>query len=211
MDAISAKNVFLFFAILTFAVAKIAFSSGVVNAAVEGSADAVKETKPASQSASDAEAAVEGKSVREAYQQRTAEFRPGNWSEVEKQLLTQLDSRRVELEKRRHALDEREAELQSKETALSSRLAELRSLTRKLSSKRKQQNHRYEARLEQLANVYGSMPPNEAAPLIAQLDDKIALALLERMPGKRMGQILSMMQQKRAVGLTVMLTERGSL
>ena len=52
------------------------------------------------------------------------------------------------------------------------------------------------------------MAPTEAAPLIAKLDDEIGLTLLERMPEKRLGQILSSMNQDRAIELTKRLTER---
>ncbi|MCB0358142.1 MAG: hypothetical protein KDD44_00845 [Bdellovibrionales bacterium] len=134
-----------------------------------------------------------------------------NVSESERQLLTDLDARRVELEKRRENLERREQEVAAQESELVARLTELRTLTRTLQENRKQLNHRYEARMEQLANVYGSMAPSEAAPLIAKLDDTIALALLQRMPGKRMGQILSLMEQQRAIELTKMITERGQL
>ena len=44
-----------------------------------------------------------------------------------------------------------------------------------------------------------SMAPNEAAPLIAKLDEKTALALLKKLPSKRMGQVLSAMDPDKAV------------
>ncbi len=134
-----------------------------------------------------------------------------NWSDLEVQLLTELDTRRVELERRKEALDTREGEVRGMEEALLERLAELRTLTRKLESARKERDQLYESRLEQLANVYGSMAPTEAAPLIAKLDQDIALGLLQRMPGKRMGQILSVMERERAVSLTKSLTERKTV
>lgn len=130
------------------------------------------------------------------------------WSAEDKELLTQLDARRVELEKRREMLDAREGEIKAQAQALSERVAELRSLTGRVSQSRQAVDLRHEERLEQLANVYGSMQPKEAAPLIAKLEDQIALSLLERMPAKRLGQILSLMESERAIELTKQLTDR---
>lgn len=127
---------------------------------------------------------------------------------MERELLTELDARRVELEKRKTQLDDRENQIREQSRALQERLGELRILTAKLSESRKESENQHDARMEQLSQVYSSMAPNEAAPLIAKLDERIALALLKRMPGKRMGQILSAMEQDRAVQLTKELTEQ---
>jgi len=130
------------------------------------------------------------------------------WSPAEKDLLTQLDARRVELERRKDGLDKREQELKNQAQVLTERLAELRGLTSKLQELRKERNNKQEGRLAQLANVYGAMEPSEAAVLIGRLEDAIALELLERLPEKRMGQILSFMEKGRAVDLTKLLTEK---
>jgi flagellar motility protein MotE (MotC chaperone) len=55
------------------------------------------------------------------------------------------------------------------------------------------------------------MAPKEAAILIAKLEPEIALSLLERMPGKRMGQILSLMDPARAIELTKGLSDKKQL
>ncbi len=52
------------------------------------------------------------------------------------------------------------------------------------------------------------MNPKEASLLIEQLDITIALGLLERMPEKRIGQILSLMSPDRALTITRMLSGR---
>jgi flagellar motility protein MotE (MotC chaperone) len=136
---------------------------------------------------------------------------PGTWTPAEKQLLTELDARRVELEKRRQALDQREEDIKNQGQALAERLAELKTLSTRMSQARKERDNQYEARMEQLASVYGSMAPNEAAPLVNKLDEETALALLKRMPGKRMGQILSLMDPERAVALTRTLSDKSKL
>ena len=57
-----------------------------------------------------------------------------------------------------------------------------------------------------LANVYGSMNPQEAATLIEKLDSQIALGLITRMPEKRIGQILALMSPEKALTMTKMLS-----
>jgi flagellar motility protein MotE (MotC chaperone) len=135
----------------------------------------------------------------------------GQWSDSEKQVLLELDARRVELEKRREGLDRREAEIRNQSLALADRLGELKTLTMRLNQVRQERNVQYDSRMEQLANVYGSMAPNEAAPLIGRLDDQTALAILKKLPTKRMGQILSTMDADRAVRLTKSLTDGSQM
>ncbi|MCC6955060.1 MAG: hypothetical protein IT290_13160, partial [Deltaproteobacteria bacterium] len=132
----------------------------------------------------------------------------GSLSPTERKLLLELDSRRVQLEQKKEALDRRELDLRNQSQVLSERLAELRSLTAKMSEAKKEKDHRYQTRLEQLANVYGAMSPEEAAGLVSRLEDDTAIELLQRMPEKRMGQILSFMDKDRAVDLTKILTDR---
>lgn len=137
---------------------------------------------------------------------------PVDASVTERQIFLELDNRRVQLEGRKDAaLDRRELDLRNQAQALSERLAELRSLTAKLADAHKEKDHRYESRMEQLANVYGAMSPQEAAGLIGRLEDPTAIELLQRMPEKRMGQILSFMDKERAVDLTRILTEHEAI
>lgn len=181
----------VFYAIVACGALKVAFSTGLVSATA---------TAPTSTSDQTTEASLS----------QNPEFAPGQWSPAEKKLLTQLDARRVELEQRNEQLDKREQELKLQSESLAERIAELKSLAAKIETVRLEQDHRKEARLEQLANVYGSMAPNEAAPLIARLDDELGLSLLQRMPGKRMGQILSLMDRDRAVALTRKLSDKAA-
>jgi flagellar motility protein MotE (MotC chaperone) len=132
-------------------------------------------------------------------------------SNAEKNMLLQLDQRRVELEQRKQILDDKERELQAQAQLVAEKVTELKALIAKLSTLRKDKDHKYEARMEQLASVYSAMAPNEAGSLISKLDDEVGLGLLERMPGKRMAQILGVMDQNRALELTKSLTSRKKL
>ena len=121
-------------------------------------------------------------------------------------ILTSLDSRRVDLEDRSKRLDTREEDIAKRDKEYVLKLSELRDLTEKLRIERDKSGKKDSAQLDQLANVYGSMAPQEAAKLIEQLDVTIALPLLQRMPEKRMGLILPMMSAERALVITRLLS-----
>jgi flagellar motility protein MotE (MotC chaperone) len=123
-------------------------------------------------------------------------------------LLQQLDSRRAELEERRKRLDAREEEMALRDREFAAKLTQIRDLTAKLRSERIQDDKKSEAKIEQLANVYGSMNPPEAASLIEQLDIVTAHNLIKKMPEKRIGQILALMSKERALQLTNMLSRQ---
>lgn len=131
------------------------------------------------------------------------------FSKEDLKVLTALDGRRVELEDRSKRLDDRQADLDKRDREFATRMTQLRELTERLNIERDKSDKKRSAQLEQLANVYGSMNPPEAAALIEQLDVQIALGLLERMPEKRIGQILALMSPARALSITKMLSSRA--
>lgn len=131
---------------------------------------------------------------------------PGQVPQVEMKTLTSLDQRRVELEERARRLDERESDISKRDKEYAVRVTELRELTDKLKIDRDKNEKKKSVQLDQLANVYGAMNPQEAAQLIEQLDVTIALPLLQRLPEKRMGQILPLMSPERALAMTKMLS-----
>jgi len=130
------------------------------------------------------------------------------WTKEQSKILISLDGRRVELEERSGRLDKREGDLVAKERELAIRLTELKELTEKLKIEREKGDKQRGTQLDQLANVYGSMNPPEAAHLLEQLDIQVALSLVERMPEKRMAQILALMNAQRALELTNLLSSR---
>ena len=130
------------------------------------------------------------------------------FSREEVQVLTTLDARRAELEERNRRLEERGRELDARDREFAARMTRIKELTDKLTHDREKNVQKRSAQIEQLANVYGSMNPEEAAKLIEQLDVTIALALIEKMPEKRIGQILAMMSPERALALTKLLSGR---
>lgn len=132
------------------------------------------------------------------------------WTKEEAKVLTSLDARRVELEERSARIEKREDEFNTRERELAVRLTELKDLSERLKLEREKGEKQRDTQLEQLANVYGSMNPPEAANLLEQLDIHVCLSLIEKMPEKRMGQILALMNPQRALELTNLLSKRKS-
>lgn len=133
------------------------------------------------------------------------------FSREEMRVLTALDERRKELEERNNRMDQRERDIELRDRELAVRLTQLRELTEKLRVEREKDEKKSNSQLDQLANVYGSMNPPEAAQLIQQLDVTIALALIERMPEKRIGQILGLMTPDKALAITRMLSGKAGM
>jgi flagellar motility protein MotE (MotC chaperone) len=131
------------------------------------------------------------------------------FSKEEVKVLTSLDSRRAELAERGKQLEERSRQLDQRDREFAVRVAQLKDLTDQLKTERAKNDKKRSAQIEQLANVYGSMSPQEASQLMEQLDVQIALSLIERMPEKKIGQILALMSKERALTLTKMLSGKA--
>lgn len=136
----------------------------------------------------------------EAYQARP------KFTSDEVKLLKSLDARRVELERRKEKFEREENRLKKMDREYAARLTEIRTITQKLQEDREKSSRKKNAQLEQLASVYGTMNPKNSAELIEQLDISIAKKLIERMPEKRMAQILALMSPDRALTITRMLS-----
>ncbi|MBP9837624.1 MAG: hypothetical protein KBC84_02820 [Proteobacteria bacterium] len=214
------KNYFFLTVIIAFAAAKVFLLSSNMNATAssikensESKLDSVNNETSTTSSERSADSAQSTNSIVASQSQLNVNKinQENTHSANERQILLELDNRRVDLDKRAEILNQKEAEIKNQSNSLAERLAELKSLSVKLSQVRVERDNQYEARLEQLSQVYGSMAPNDAAPLFAKLDEDTALMLLKRMPSKRMGQILSVMDSTRAVDLTRILTSKDRL
>lgn len=144
---------------------------------------------------------VEAKQVASAHVVPNAGF-----SKEQVTILTALDKRRAELEERQARLDSRSSDIDRRERELTLRMSEMRDITEQLKVDRDKSEKKRNVQIEQLANVYGSMDPKEAATLMAQLDETIALDLIRRMPEKRIGQILASMSPDKALVITRLLS-----
>ncbi|MBI5017368.1 MAG: hypothetical protein HZB55_18015 [Deltaproteobacteria bacterium] len=64
-----------------------------------------------------------------------------------------------------------------------------------------------DARLGQISKVYQAMKPKEAAQALEKMDDDLAVAILDRLPGRTVGKLFDVMDKSRVRQLTRRLQE----
>lgn len=62
-------------------------------------------------------------------------------------------------------------------------------------------------RATKVAKVYQAMKPKEAAQALEKMDDDLAVAILERLPGRQVGKLFDVMDKNRVRQLTRRLNE----
>lgn len=121
----------------------------------------------------------------------------------------ELDQLRKELERERQALDARAAELAKKERELQLREADLERRAQEL-ARREQELSGAAAREQyyrELVEAVAQMRPEEAAPIIEQLDLELARRLLGSMEPRQAGAILGRLDPQHASRLLAALNQ----
>lgn len=130
------------------------------------------------------------------------------FSEAEVQVLQELDGRRMELDRREQALELRERLVDLMENKLNNRVEELNALRAELNTMLANVSGKDDAELMQLAQMYANMKPAAAAVVLNRLDNPIVLDVLTRMPVKKSGKILEVLDPAKARFLSEMLATR---
>lgn len=132
-------------------------------------------------------------------------------SEPKAQVLQDLD-RQVEL--RRSEVSREEERLQAARAALEAVKIELRKEYEKLEALKKdieeqiaRRDKAVSQRLDQIAKIYQSMKPKEAASALEEMDDDMALGILDRLPGRTVAKLFDAMPKERVRELTRRLEE----
>ncbi|GAB4246428.1 MotE family protein [Deferrisoma sp.] len=126
-------------------------------------------------------------------------------------LLQELDRR---IEERRQQLAQEEESLEAlrravdaARQALVEEAGRLEALKREVEAAIARREKAEDERLDQIAKVYGAMKPREAAQALSGLEDDMAVAILERLPGRTVGKIFDLMDKDRVRELTHRLEE----
>lgn len=133
------------------------------------------------------------------------------FSEMEIQLLQELDIRRIELERREQALRVREKLADLAEVELKDRVEKMNELQTQLTNLLKNLSNKEEAELVQLAKIYEEMRPQNAAIVLNKLDDNIVFDLFKRMNRKDTAKIMEKMDPIKARRISKMLAEKSDL
>ena len=122
-------------------------------------------------------------------------------SAEEKEILTQLKQKREKLEEREKQLAQREKDLLTLKQELEEEIKKINALYQQMEESEQKQ-------IIYLVKVYESMRPEQAAALINEIDEKVALKILNNMKGKKAGAILAQVVPSKAGRLSEQLARQ---
>jgi flagellar motility protein MotE (MotC chaperone) len=132
-------------------------------------------------------------------------------SESERGLLTDLRTRRQELDKREAALAERANVLTAAEGRLAARLDEMKALQARLEASEKARQVATDANWRGLVKVYEDMRPRDAAAICNDLETDVLISVLDRMKDAKTATLLAAMDPVKAREATTLLAKRRAL
>ncbi len=109
-----------------------------------------------------------------------------------------LKKKEEDLEKKERRLAQLEEELQVQKEEIEKQLKEMNEMRRNISSKLDKKVTADQESLEKLVGVYSSMKPQNAATIISQIDDELAVKVLGQMKKTNAAEILNYIEPKKA-------------
>lgn|GEM_PF-2701557 len=127
------------------------------------------------------------------------------WAESDsrgmREVLDALKARERALDRREQSLISREADLRSVERDLEARIEELKAARTELEKMLKLADKATQERISALVKMVESMRSQQAADMVAELPDDLAVAVLDRMKSGKAGKLLAKMKPLKAAGL----------
>lgn len=120
--------------------------------------------------------------------------------------LSKLNERNQALDQREKELNELEEELQRQKAEVDRRVSELEEIRRQIASTLKEQVEVDQQRVAKLVELYSNMKPKQAADVIANLTDDLAISVLAGMKKKSAAAIMDLLPADRARLLSEKLT-----
>ena len=120
--------------------------------------------------------------------------------------LGKLNERSQALDQREKELNELEEELQRQKLEVDRRVSELEEIRRQIASTLKEQVEVDHQRVAKLVELYSNMKPKQAADVIANLTDDLAISVLAGMKKKNAAAIMDLLPADRARLLSEKLT-----
>ncbi|BCR06633.1 hypothetical protein DESUT3_37020 [Desulfuromonas versatilis] len=116
----------------------------------------------------------------------------------------------AEYAKKEEMLALREIELKSLQAEVDKKLDELRNMRQELEKQLAQKDEIETRRIKQLSRMYEKMEPAQAAGLMSELDQDLAVQILSGMKAKAAGRLLDAMDQDKATSLSAAYSELGA-
>ena len=123
-----------------------------------------------------------------------------------REVLDALKAKERALERRARSIEAREGDLRRVEDDLQARLDELATLRAELRELLEQGNAEREARVDGLVKMVENMRSKQAATVVSELEDDLAVEVLDRMNRGKAGKMLAAMDPSRAADLAEQLT-----
>ena len=131
----------------------------------------------------------------------------------ERRLVYTLDQERTRLQeeyqKRTQLLDQREIELKTLSQEVEKKLTELQKLREAVQQLVVAKNAAEAKRIKDLSMIYTKMSPGQSAQLLAEMDQKLAVAILEGISPKASAKIMDNLPPKDATRLSVAYSSLG--
>jgi flagellar motility protein MotE (MotC chaperone) len=115
------------------------------------------------------------------------------WTEEELALFTKLEERKKNLDLREEELNKMEAELQKQKVMIEKKIDELGELRKKIANQLKVQVEVDEERVKKLVDFYSNMKPANAAKIVGDLNEDLAVEVLGRMKKKDAAAIMNLL------------------
>ena len=123
-------------------------------------------------------------------------------------LIKALEQRNLDLDKRAEQLDLKDQRLRIIEREVSEMLKKYTKLRDEVGQKEKGLQQKQEGQIGRLAKMYESMPAEDAAVRMEQMEESLALSLLARIKEKTAAQILSGMSPAKAAKFSEKLSKK---
>ncbi len=124
------------------------------------------------------------------------------------QLLKELKEREAKINAQEEELKQKEAKINSLQQSLDKRIENMQKLRKQLEDLVKLRADLSEKNIRQLVKVYENMKPADAAQVLANVEQELAIQVLLRMKGKKAGKILGAMKPKVAIALSDEIAKR---
>lgn len=124
------------------------------------------------------------------------------------EILSHLEQRELELKRKEQNLHEQEQHLLQMQKEVEQKLQELIVIQKDIQTFRNEKAETKNTNIRSLAQIYGTMKPKEAAKLLENMDEKLAVNVLSTMKANEAADVLAIMDVKKAAKISEALTQR---
>jgi flagellar motility protein MotE (MotC chaperone) len=124
-------------------------------------------------------------------------------------VLDDIRSQREKLADMKKALDERDAELTKREQAVAEEIKKIETAREAIEKIEESKKDISEEKVAKLVETFETMSPKASAKVLAELDERLAVATITRMDTAKLSKIMNLMEPQRSVRLTELLAGVG--